>query len=115
MRQSNNDIIQRAKQQPRLGTTPGVLDSSITTLLDSLTLYNTDAAETINITGKLTDSFADVAKAAQTNINQMLWLEKRNQSLQKSFMMTRKDAAAFGQSIDQLSKEFGVGGKVMRT
>jgi hypothetical protein len=116
MRQSTNDIIQRAKQQPRLGTTPilGALDAALTTGIDSLGLFSEATATTINITGKLTDSFSDTLKAAQSVSNQMLWLEKRNQSLQKAFMMTRKDAASFGQEIDDLSKSFGVGGKVMR-
>lgn len=114
MRQSTQDIILRAKQQPRIGATPGPIDATLTTLIDSALLYNTATAETINLTGKLTDSFGDVSKAAQNNVNQMLWLEKRNESLQKAFMMTRKDAAAFGQSIDQLSKDFGIGGKAMR-
>lgn len=115
MRQSTRDIILRAKQQPRHGTGPlNSIDAALTQLVDSVSLYTGATNQAINVAGKLTDSFDKVTTAAQTNVNQMLWLEKRNQSLQKAFMMTRKDAAAFGQTIDKVSKDLKFGGQTMR-
>lgn len=118
MRQTPRDIIQRAKQLPRQGTAdPGLLaglDAGLKSILETFALYNDSSVQTVNATGKMAKTFDELATAFTTNTDKVKWLEKRNQSLQKTFMLTRKDAANFGQSIDKLSKDFGVGGKAAR-
>lgn len=117
--------IQRLKQQFRHGTTPpppsdddlsawdafknvisGVKDATLQ-LTSATSLQVAGAERLIIISQNLFRAYTNLAK-------QQLWLEKRNDALNKTFGLTVKQSAIYGQNLDNLSAGFKKGGDELR-
>jgi hypothetical protein len=81
--------------------------SAITSLNNGTALQINGAGRLINIYQTQINKYTDAAK-------QLLWLEKRNESLNKTFGLTVKQAAVYGQTLDNLSVKFNKGGDELR-
>jgi hypothetical protein len=126
----NHEFISKLKRQPKHGmaTPPDPPDwsrppdptawdaftsalSGATTAIKNLTSMQASnvrgASILIETNQALFRSYTDLAK-------QQLWLEKRNSDLNKTFGLTVKQAAAYGQTLDNLSRGFKKGGDELR-
>lgn len=128
----NHEFISKLKNQPKHGmaTPPSggsvppidpatlntwealgkVIDgvgSAIASLNEGTALQINGAGRLINIYQTQINKYTDAAK-------QLLWLEKRNESLNKTFGLTVKQAAVYGQTLDNLSVKFKKGGSELR-
>jgi hypothetical protein len=116
--------IQRLKQQFRQGANPppspddtgffeslgkaaGGVSDAIESLYSKQGLLIQGTGRLINITQTLTNEYVK-------NAQQLLWLEKRNTELQKTFGLTVKQAGNYGAVLDSLSKDFKKGGTALR-
>jgi hypothetical protein len=77
MSQSIKDIIAKAKRQPRQGADPDPgavdtilkgLDAGLATLIDTIGIFNSDFAQTLNITGKAANDFDKVSTKAKSPV-----------------------------------------------
>jgi len=117
--------IHRLKQQFRHGANPpppsdddlsawdafkgaltGVKDATLQ-LTSATSLQVTGAERLIIISQNLFRAYTDLAK-------QQLWLEKRNEALNKTFGLSVKQSAIYGQNLDNLSAGFKKGGDELR-
>ena len=123
----NHLTIQRLKQYDRVGratppSTPtpddlsafNALATSLSGVSTAMTSLVTDQAlltkgtgRLINIAQNLTKTYIDAAK-------ELLWLEKRNEALTKTFGLTIKQAGDYGAQLDDLSVGFKKGGASIR-
>lgn len=119
--------IQRLKQQFRHGVTPagpppdpadmgainalaaGVagLGGALQSVIDPQNLLIQGTGRLINITQTLVATYVNAAK-------QMLWLEERNEALNKTFGLTIRQAGNYGAELDNLSVGFKKGGEALR-
>lgn len=120
---NNSELLNKLKSLPRHGqTTPPAGDGSayekFSKILDvaaeSLKSFSVEAAATqfginaINTSvGKLADKFEKVAEKTT-------FLENRNAELNKTFGLSSTQSARFGDNLDNLSKELGIGGQRAR-
>ena len=119
--------IQRLKQQFRHGVTPpgpppdpadmgainalatGIagLGGAMKSIIDPQNLLIQGTGRLINITQTLVATYVNAAK-------EMLWLEKRNDELNKTFGLTIRQAGNYGAELDNLSVGFKKGGDALR-
>ena len=88
------------------GALTGVKDAALQ-LTSATSVQIAGAERLISISQKLFTSYTDLAK-------EQLWLEKRNNSLNKSFGLSVKQSAIYGQSLDEVSAGFKKGGDEIR-
>jgi hypothetical protein len=117
--------IQRLKQQPRQGqATPPAggesndfldfMKTGLNAAGDAIKLLVNEQNQLIGGTGRLINinqTLIDKYKAAS---KELLFLEERNSSLNKTFGLTVKQAAIYGQQLDVLSVNFKKGGEALR-
>jgi hypothetical protein len=123
----NHLTIQRLKQYDRIGratppSTPTPDDLSafdalatsisgvgtaMTSLVSEQSLLTKGTGRLINIAQNLTNTYINAAK-------ELLWLEKRNEALTKTFGLTIKQAGDYGAQLDDLSVGFKKGGASIR-
>jgi hypothetical protein len=102
MRQSIQDIILQAKQQPRQGMPS--LDDTLGT--DALGSKNN---ETIAGIGKIAESLKALGTKYTEVANNTKWFDDATADLRTTFGLTIKDSAQFYVNLAQLSEEYGVG------
>ena len=126
MIQSQRDLIQRLKHQPRhgmadpkdpvtiswgdIGDAFGALDTLLELtdkLQTSFNKLNNAAARTIGIDSAVT-RYRDFAGILQDVANRATYLERRNAALNKSFGITSKAAAKLGKVLDDVANEFSL-------
>lgn len=90
-----------------LGRAAGGVENAVKSLYDTQGLLIQGTGRLINITQTLTNEYVK-------NAQQLLWLEKRNTELQKTFGLTVKQAGNYGAVLDSLSKDFKKGGTALR-
>lgn len=124
---NNLENIQRLKQQFRHSATPpstppdpadmGAINAmakgleglggAMASIIDPQNLLIKGTGRLINITQTLTATYINAAK-------EMLWLEKRNEDLNKTFGLTIRQAGNYGAELDNLSVGFKKGGDALR-
>ena len=118
------DIQQKISElkynKPKLSQTPPN-SSSWNTFRDAVK-QSTEALKELNITSgatqmginAITTATNRVAEAFQNYQQKASILETRNEALIKTFGLNIEQAAKFGDSLDELSKDFNIGGEAAR-
>ena len=113
MRNTDLHIIQQLKQQPKQSAkkAPQSITSAGAGFLKEVTGDdNSTIAGLLKIQNVIADTAGIVSKlTSATNA-----LEEANKSLQDQFGLNIEDSTRMGASLDQLSKELGVGGGKLR-
>jgi len=113
MRNTDLHIIQQLKQQPKQSAkkAPKSITSAGAGFLDAV---SGDENSTIAGLLKIQNVIADTAGIVSNLTSATNALEEANKSLQDQFGLNIEDSTRMGASLDQLSKELGVGGGKLR-
>lgn len=113
MRNTDLHIIQQLKQQPKQSAkkAPKSITSAGAGFLEAVT---GDENSTIAGLLKIQNVIADTAGIVSNLTSATNALEEANKSLQDQFGLNIEDSTRMGASLDQLSKELGVGGGKLR-
>jgi hypothetical protein len=121
--QSNKDLIQRLKQQPKHGMAdedkiqmPGIREA-----FDLLVDYTKQATAATRAIGDLNEAaatsvganqmalkFQQVGKVLKDIADKAIFFERRNAELNKSFGITSRAAANLGKSLDEIANTFSL-------
>jgi hypothetical protein len=125
----NHELISKLKHVPRLGMAtpppPPPVDPAVTStyaalggvldgVVDAITSLNSATALQINGAGRLINIYQTQIRKYTDAVKALTWLEKRNESLNKSFGLSVKQSAIYGQKLDEVSVGFKKGGDEIR-
>lgn len=114
MRNTNLHIIQQLKQQPKQSKKEKPSTGLIGDVTNFINEFLGDDNSTIASLLKIQNVIGDVGKAVANLAKQTNQLEEANKSLQDQFGLNIKDSTKMGAELDQLGKQFQVGGGKLR-
>ena len=127
----NHELISKLKLAPRLSMPPPtppsvpIVDPLVTStwtalggvlegVFNAVTDLNSGTALQINGAGRLINIYQTQIRKYTEAVKALTWLEKRNESLNKSFGLSVKQSAIYGQKLDEVSVGFRKGGDEIR-
>ena len=107
----NYKLVLQLKQREKLSQTLGSLPSDVNTLLESLKAALTGAQNLQSGIGGLVGINERLNSILQKVVDNSTFLEQRYSELNKTFGISSISAAKFGDQLETVSKDLGVGGK----